>query len=61
MVLVSDGATNFETPHLSLLAPDGELVGRCRSPGLAHGIAGNAAGEFSSPARCSRGSRSCRR
>ncbi len=46
MVFVTDGATHFETPHLSLLRPDGELIGRCRSYGIAHGMGGSRRGEL---------------
>ena len=40
-VIVTD-----QTPRLSLIAPEGQLIGRCSPPGaMAHGIGGNSAGD----------------
>ena len=49
-IFVDDRGMTFvtdQTPRISLFAPDGELVGRCRAVwNIAHGIAGNAAGDL---------------
>ena len=42
MVYVSD-----QVPRLSMLLPEGELVGRCRpSPFISHGVFGDSRGNF---------------
>jgi len=49
-IFVDDRGMTFVTdqiPRLSLFAPDGALVGRCRAVwNIAHGIAGNVAGDL---------------
>ena len=49
-IFVDDRGMTFvtdQTPRISLFAPDGKLVGRCRAVwNIAHGIAGNAAGDL---------------
>ena len=49
-IFVDDRGMTFVTdqiPRLSLFAPDGVLVGRCRGVwNIAHGIAGNVAGDL---------------
>ena len=49
-IFVDDRGMTFvtdQTPRISLFAPDGALIGRCRAVwNIAHGIAGNAAGDL---------------
>ena len=49
-IFIDDRGMTFvtdQTPRISLFAPDGALIGRCRAVwNIAHGIAGNAAGDL---------------